>query len=347
MNPNMLCSKCKKRMAVVFVTRMEGDKPINEGLCIKCAKEMNIKPVTDLLDKMGITDEQLDAMDDQMAGLIDSFGDSFDMGGAQSMPFMQMFNMPAQQEEPEDESELDGDYAGGELESYEQEEADGVQQEDRRSSKEKRQQEKERKENAAEEEAAVDEFLMPGEDDTSEEKPHSGELLKAASTQGGLTYMNSGAKAEENRSSAWVLLIVGALGILVMALGITGVLPFNIGNPYMFYGVMSAVFILFIVMGVVSMRNAKLFEKKAESENSLVDTLLKWSEENLTAEKIDAQIENAADTPEEALYYKRFEVIRSQMNHQFMNLDQQMLENLIDTKIYEQIFPDTDGAAEE
>lgn len=82
MNPNMLCSKCKKRMAVVFVTRMEGDKPINEGLCIKCAKEMNIKPVTDLLDKMGITDEQLDAMDDQMAGLIDSFGDSFDMGGA-------------------------------------------------------------------------------------------------------------------------------------------------------------------------------------------------------------------------------------------------------------------------
>lgn len=110
--------------------------------------------------------------------------------------------------------------------------------------------------NAAEEEAAVDEFLMPGEDDTSEEKPNSGELLKAASTQGGLTYMNSGAKAEENRSSAWVLLIVGALGILVMALGITGVLPFNIGNPYMFYGVMSAVFILFIVMGVVSMRNS-------------------------------------------------------------------------------------------
>ena len=190
------------------------------------------------------------------------------------------------------------------------------------------QQEKEHKENAVWEEAAVDEFLMPD-------------------TQGGLTYMNSGAKAEENRSSAWVLLIVGALGILVMALGITGVLPFNIGNPYMFYGVMSAVFILFIVMGVVSMRNAKLFEKKAESENSLVDTLLKWREENLTAEKIDAQIENAADTPEEALYYKRFEVIRSQMNHQFMNLDQQMLENLIDTKIYEQIFPDTDGAAEE
>ncbi len=209
------------------------------------------------------------------------------------------------------------------------------------------QQEKERKENVVEEEAAVDEFLMPGvEEDTPEEKIKSEALLKSAPTQGGLTYMNSGAKAEENRSSAWVLLIVGIFGMLVMILGIAGVLPFHIGNPYMFYGVMSAVFILFIVMGVVSMRNAKIFEKKAESENSLVDTLVKWSEENLTAEDIDAQIENAADTPAEALYYKRFEVVRDQMNHQFMNLDQQMLENLIDTKIYEQIFPDTDGAEE-
>lgn len=202
------------------------------------------------------------------------------------------------------------------------------------------QQEKNRKENVVEEETAVDEFLMPEE----EEKP---EAADESSQQGGLTYMNNGAKAEENRSSAWVLLIVGAIGMLVMILGITGVLPFNIGNPYMFYGVMSAVFILFIVMGVVSMRNAKIFEKKAESENSLVDTLLKWSEENLSADKIDAQIENAADTPKEALYYKRFEVIRSRMNHQFMNLDQQMLENLIDTKIYEQIFPESTGDTEE
>ena len=209
------------------------------------------------------------------------------------------------------------------------------------------QQEKKRKETAAEEETAVDEFLMPGDDSDAESvdtaQQENGSLLKNASSQGGLTYINSGAKAEENRSSAWVLLVVGILGMLVMILGMTDVLPLNIGNPYMFYGVMSAVFILFLVMGVVSMRNAKIFEKKAESENSLVDTLLAWSNENLTAEKIDSEIENASDTPAEALYYKRFEVIRSQMNHQFMNLDQQMLENLIDTKIYEQIFPEDDG----
>ena len=137
-------------MAVVFITRMEGDKSVNEGLCLKCAKELNIKPVTDLMDKMGITDEQLDAMDDQMNGLLDSFGDSFDMGGAQSMPFMQMFNMPAQRGE-EDEEE-DGEYPQDELvdeqmEPYESGEEQESQMGGARnlSAKERRQQEKERK----------------------------------------------------------------------------------------------------------------------------------------------------------------------------------------------------------
>ena len=150
MNQQMLCSRCKKRMAVVFITRMEGDKSVNEGLCLKCAKELNIKPVTDLMDKMGITDEQLDAMDDQMNGLLDSFGDSFDMGGAQSMPFMQMFNMPAQRGE-EDEEE-DGEYpqdelADGQMEPYESGEEQESQMGGARnlSAKERHQQEKERK----------------------------------------------------------------------------------------------------------------------------------------------------------------------------------------------------------
>ena len=54
---SMLCSRCKKRMAVVFVTRMEGDKTFNEGLCLQCAKELGIKPVEDLMNKMGISGE--------------------------------------------------------------------------------------------------------------------------------------------------------------------------------------------------------------------------------------------------------------------------------------------------
>ena len=127
----------------MFITRMEGDKSINEGLCIKCAKEMNIKPVTDLLDKMGITDEQLDAMDDQMAGLMDTFGDSFDMGGAQSMPFMQMFNMPQMGMNGEDEDAALDFYNQDEM--SDEEDSQSSQTEKKMSSREKKERDREKK----------------------------------------------------------------------------------------------------------------------------------------------------------------------------------------------------------
>ncbi len=85
---SMLCSRCKKRMAVVFVTRMEGDKTYNEGLCLQCAKELGIKPVEDLMNKMGITGDELDAISEQM-GEFDGEGDpNFEMGGAAPFPFL-------------------------------------------------------------------------------------------------------------------------------------------------------------------------------------------------------------------------------------------------------------------
>lgn len=46
-----LCSRCKKRVAVVFVTRFEGGKTLNEGICLKCAKELGIKPVESMIEK--------------------------------------------------------------------------------------------------------------------------------------------------------------------------------------------------------------------------------------------------------------------------------------------------------
>lgn len=60
----MLCCRCKKRPAVVFVaTNAESD---SQGYCLTCAKELGIKPVTDIMQKMGISDEDLDAVQEQM-----------------------------------------------------------------------------------------------------------------------------------------------------------------------------------------------------------------------------------------------------------------------------------------
>ena len=85
---SMLCSRCKKRLAVVFVSRMEGDKTYNEGLCLQCAKELGIKPVEDLMSKMGITDDQLDAMSEQLMNPEEMGEEGFEMGGAAPLPFL-------------------------------------------------------------------------------------------------------------------------------------------------------------------------------------------------------------------------------------------------------------------
>ncbi len=111
---NMLCSRCKKRVAVVFMTRMEGDSTVNEGLCLKCARELGIKPVNDLMEKMGITDDEIDHMSDQFDQIVDKgeLEDSFEMGGAQPFPFLQgLFGGPPVAENKGEEKKTGGELA--------------------------------------------------------------------------------------------------------------------------------------------------------------------------------------------------------------------------------------------
>ncbi len=164
----------------------------------------------------------------------------------------------------------------------------------------------------------------------------NGKTPNSASAAPGV-YRNSSERAEDNRSSAWTLMIVGGIGLVVMILSIAGIIPLRLGNPYMFYGVMCTVFFLFVVMGVVSMKNAKLFAKKAESENTLRDTMTKWYQENLKAAAIDAAIATE-DVPEELLYFNRVQKMKDMFNHQFINVDQVFLEHFIDEEVYDFVF---------
>lgn len=174
-----------------------------------------------------------------------------------------------------------------------------------------------------------------------------------------MPYRNNSEKAEDNRSSAWVLLIFGIFGIIAIILGIAGIIPLRPGNPYMFYGIMGAVFILFIVMGIVSLKNAIFFESKAASDNSLQEIMKKWCIENLNAQDIDKAIEESKDVNTEndteedknaetvisadldadgELYFKRYEYIKNRLNEQFMNLDEGFLDNFIDEKVFDLVF---------
>ena len=93
-----LCSRCKKRPAVVFVANAADTNSEPDGLCLVCAKELGIKPIDDMLKKMDITDDDIAAMSEQFMDIMSPDGDgiddealndeTFDLGTAPAIPFL-------------------------------------------------------------------------------------------------------------------------------------------------------------------------------------------------------------------------------------------------------------------
>ena len=111
-----ICSRCHKNMAVIFITKVENGETKNEGLCLKCARELHIKPVDDVINRMGLSDEDLDSLSSEM---MDALGgpealsdtgdgaDDEDEGKTATFPFLNRLfgggsgpNLPARQDGP-------------------------------------------------------------------------------------------------------------------------------------------------------------------------------------------------------------------------------------------------------
>ena len=122
-----LCSRCHKNVAVVFISKMEEGSTSNEGYCLKCAKELGLKPIDGLMRQMGITEDDLDQITDEMTNMhslmntenddaedeeidpdeddADGQDDSFDFGGTHTFPFLdKMFSGNDNTEAPREES---------------------------------------------------------------------------------------------------------------------------------------------------------------------------------------------------------------------------------------------------
>ncbi len=171
------------------------------------------------------------------------------------------------------------------------------------------------------------------------EDPGKDNIQKMA---GYTVYQNNAARAEDNRSSAFTLLFVGGAGLLVIILCMAGVISLSLSatSKYMVYGVMGALFILFIVMGIVSMRSSKIFEQKAKTEDNLTEEITKWCLTDINRELIDKMIQEEdgeEETSEEMKYFKRTEKMKALINEKFLNLDEAYLEHIID-EIYSGIF---------
>ena len=141
-------------------------------------------------------------------------------------------------------------------------------------------------------------------------------------------YQNSATKAEDNRSSGYMLLFIGTVGFILVLLVFIGVIPlYQSGSTtkYLVCGVMGAMFVLFVVFGAVSMRNSKILLVKAKSEDSLLSELTKWCEGNLSAEQLDEGI-SEDEVGDEQKYFLRTDRMKSIINNKFMNLDEAFLD---------------------
>lgn len=108
MNKNMLCSRCHKNPAVFFISKVEGEKTTNEGLCIKCAMELNIGPVKQIMQQMGITEDEMEEVSEQMEQMMEGMDgeDGFQPGGALPLSFMQGLFPGMQNPQKEDDGDL-------------------------------------------------------------------------------------------------------------------------------------------------------------------------------------------------------------------------------------------------
>jgi ATP-dependent Clp protease ATP-binding subunit ClpC len=97
-----ICSRCKKNIAVIFITKIENGKTTNEGICLKCASELGLKPVDDIMKRMGITEEDIDSVTNEMMSVMgDSEGlvpvdyNEQEEGRTATFPFLnRLFNAP-------------------------------------------------------------------------------------------------------------------------------------------------------------------------------------------------------------------------------------------------------------
>ncbi|MDY3031937.1 MAG: ATP-dependent Clp protease ATP-binding subunit [Clostridia bacterium] len=123
-----LCARCHKNPAVLYITKMEGDKTTSEGLCLSCAKSLGIKPLNNMIEQLGVSDDDIDNLNNQMSefmeniGGMDNFGSMMgsmgmepeddDEGGAATAPLEKMLgglfgNIPGGEPNTAEESRTD------------------------------------------------------------------------------------------------------------------------------------------------------------------------------------------------------------------------------------------------
>lgn len=190
----------------------------------------------------------------------------------------------------------------------------------------------------------VEEDMQDGEAALFEEMPedmanavHLGRTMRQTAEAG--VYEDSAKKAEEFKSGAYTLLFVGALGLAALGVLISGVLPvrLNPSSQWMTCLVMGALFIIFIVMGVLSLQSSKKLAEKAVKEGSLKEEMQAFCKEKVDANAVDEAAGVLGSDPSEMRYFKRTEQLKQILSNNFSEAESDYLDNFVD-EMYPEIF---------
>lgn len=156
-------------------------------------------------------------------------------------------------------------------------------------------------------------------------------------------YRNSKELSIDNKSSAYILLPIGLVGIVLLFLVWIDVIPLytKIISKLITTVLMGSTFVVFIVMGYISLKKGIEYDKKAVKEGDLTKEILKYFENNFTAEAIDENVgvSQLSELEDEEKYFKRVDCIKELITKQFMNLEDNYIEYMSDeiyTMLYEE-----------
>lgn len=154
-------------------------------------------------------------------------------------------------------------------------------------------------------------------------------------------YIKASQRAEEYKSSAYALLLVGGAGIVVLFLSLLGIIPLKVAENIRAVGfiAMLVMFIAFIVVGVKSLVEAKTIDALSDVEDALTDSITDYFKEKYTSDSLDKEVFSDKDylLSEEEKFFKREETIRSMITIKFGDLDEAFLDNETE-RIYNMIF---------
>lgn len=183
----------------------------------------------------------------------------------------------------------------------------------------------------------VDELTEEPEEEAAPCVPTDEELAEIAARRAAAAHMTTHTSAKnkhsETTSSAWTFLLVGGVGFLIITLALIGVISLPLNTFSLF--IMEAMFVIFLIIAVLSFKNAMKMLDDISKEDVLESRIKAWAKENLSVNELTAELD--AGTSEEMKYFMVSALIREQLMQAFPEVDDAYAEELTEN-FYNELF---------